>query len=174
MAGCQKCRLHQGRINIVFGKGNEQAGLMIIGEAPGYDEDRAGEPFVGPAGQLLTKMLAAIKLSREEVYITNVVKCHPPQNRNPHQDEIETCHPYLKAQLDIIRPKLILTLGNFATQTLLQTTEGITNLRGRFFDYHGIKLLPTFHPAALLRNPGWKRSAWHDLQLLQKAYQPTP
>ncbi|MEW5768010.1 MAG: uracil-DNA glycosylase [bacterium] len=168
--GCQKCRLHQGRTHIVFGKGNERAKLMIIGEAPGSDEDKAGEPFVGPAGQLLTRMLAAIKLSREEVYITNAVKCRPPQNRDPNKDEIETCHPYLKAQLDIIKPKLILTLGNFATQTLLETTKGITILRGQFFDYHGMKLLPTFHPAALLRTPSLKKLAWQDLQLLQKEY----
>ena len=164
---CKKCSLWTSRTNIVLGAGNEDADLVIIGEAPGYDEDVAGEPFVGRAGKLLTKMLGAVEISREEVYITNVVKCRPPQNRDPKEEEINSCSPYLSEQLKVIKPKLILTLGNFATRTLLKTTQGITHLRGKIFSYEGIPLLPTFHPSALLHNPNLKKYAWEDLKLLR-------
>ncbi|MDI6704455.1 MAG: uracil-DNA glycosylase [bacterium] len=167
ISGCKRCKLHSTRRNIVFGVGDEKARLMLIGEAPGYEEDRKGEPFVGKAGQLLTRMLEAINLSRKDVYITNVVKCRPPQNRNPTLQEISACNPYLINQIKAIKPRLILTLGNFATQTLLGKKEGITRLRGRFYNYQGIKLLPTFHPSALLRNPSLKRYAWEDLKLMR-------
>ncbi|PIP40450.1 hypothetical protein CO110_03360 [Candidatus Desantisbacteria bacterium CG_4_9_14_3_um_filter_40_11] len=166
--GCKKCRLSQYRKNIVLGTGNTDAPLMIIGEAPGEQEDIQGQPFVGAAGQLLTKMLAAIHIERENVYITNVVKCRPENNREPHHDEIEACNPYLIAQIKVINPKIILCLGNFATKTMLGKTEGINILRGKIFDYQGIKLLPTYHPAALLYHPALKRDAWIDMQLLQK------
>lgn len=168
IADCKKCSLWTSRTNIVLGAGNEEADLVIIGEAPGNDEDVAGEPFVGRAGKLLTKMLGAVKISREEVYITNVVKCRPPQNRDPKEEEISSCSPYLSEQLKILKPKLILTLGNFATRTLLKTTEGITQLRGKIFSYEGIPLLPTFHPSALLHNPNLKKYAWEDLKRLRK------
>lgn len=167
---CKKCPLSATRTNIVLGAGSEKADLVIIGEAPGNDEDIAGEPFVGQAGKLLTKMLAAVEISREEVYITNVVKCRPPQNRDPKDEEINGCSPYLSAQLEILNPKLILTLGNFATKTLLKTTEGITRLRGRIFEYENIPLLPTFHPSALLHNPNLKKYAWEDLKRLREEY----
>ncbi|MBU0700219.1 uracil-DNA glycosylase [bacterium] len=166
--GCTKCHLAQYRNNIVLGTGNPDAQLMIIGEAPGEKEDMQGEPFVGDAGQLLTKMLAAIHIKREDVYITNVVKCRPQGNRNPNHDEIEACNSCLIAQIRVVKPKIILCMGNFAAKTLLKKTEGISTLRGKFFDYHGIKLLPTYHPAALLYHPAWKRDAWVDMQLLQK------
>ncbi|MDI6785282.1 MAG: uracil-DNA glycosylase [bacterium] len=168
---CQKCKLSHNRTNIVFGVGNEKAKLLIIGEAPGYDEDIKGEPFVGKAGQLLTRMLIAINMKRSDVYITNVVKCRPPNNRNPLNEEISTCEPYLLKQLNIIKPKIILTLGNFAAQTLLHTSTGITKLRGKFYFYHDIKLLPIFHPAAVLRNSNLRKPVWEDLQLLRDEYQ---
>ncbi|MFH1897377.1 MAG: uracil-DNA glycosylase [Candidatus Desantisbacteria bacterium] len=166
--GCKKCQLSQHRKNIVLGTGDTKARLMIIGEALGEQEDIQGQPFVGAAGQLLTKMLAAINIEREDVYITNVVKCRPENNREPHHDEIEACNPYLISQIKAIKPKIILCLGNFATKTLLGRTEGISILRGKLFDYQGIKLLPTYHPAALLYQPALKRDAWIDMQLLQK------
>ena len=148
----------------LFGVGDPDADIMFVGEAPGVEEDAAGEPFVGKAGQLLTKMIEAMGLSREKVYIANVVKCRPPGNRNPELDEIEACSPFLYRQLDAIRPEVIIALGKFAAQTLLQTNVGITALRGKFCIYRGVKVMPTFHPSYLLRNPAAKREAWADLQ----------
>jgi uracil-DNA glycosylase len=167
---CQRCKLCRSRTRIVYGAGSPQARLMFIGEGPGQDEDRAGEPFVGAAGQLLTRIIAAIKLSREEVYIANVVKCRPPENRTPEPDEIATCSPFLRRQIAAIRPLFICTLGGCAAQTLLATTEPISRLRGRLYDYEAIRVLPTFHPAYLLRNPEKKRAVWEDMQLLMKEY----
>jgi DNA polymerase len=171
LQGCQRCKLHSGRTHIVFGAGNPHADLIFIGEGPGYHEDRQGEPFVGQAGELLTRILAAINLRRDEVYITNIVKCRPPNNRNPEPDEIAACEPFLHQQIQVIQPKIICALGACAAQTLLQTTTPISRLRGRFYDYHGIRLMPTYHPAYLLRNPQDKRLVWHDIQLVQQAYQ---
>ncbi|RMF84038.1 MAG: uracil-DNA glycosylase [Nitrospinota bacterium] len=165
---CTRCRLHQSRTRVVFGEGNIEAELMFIGEAPGYDEDRQGRPFVGKAGQLLTRMIEAIKLKREEVYIANVIKCRPPANRNPEEDEIAHCEPYLRQQVALVQPKVICALGTFAAQTLLQTGEKISRLRGRFHSYQGIKVMPTYHPAFLLRNPEYKRAVWKDLQMIQR------
>ena len=165
---CTRCKLHtQGRQQIVFGVGHPQADLMFVGEAPGADEDIQGIPFVGRAGQLLTKIIEAIDLKREDVYIANVIKCRPPGNRNPEQDEIDTCEPFLFRQVDIIKPKVIVTLGKFAAQTLLRTLDPISRLRGRIFEYHGAKLIPTFHPAYLLRNPSSKREVWEDMKLVR-------
>jgi uracil-DNA glycosylase len=164
---CQRCKLWQTRTKIVFGEGSERAELMFVGEAPGADEDATGRPFVGRAGQLLTKMIEAINLNREDVYIANVLKSRPPGNRNPEKDEIEACIPFLFRQIAAIRPKLIVTLGNPATQSLLNTKTGISQMRGTFQDYPrlpGIKVLPTFHPAYLLRSPDKKREAWEDLK----------
>jgi DNA polymerase len=143
---------------------------MFIGEGPGQDEDRAGEPFVGAAGQLLNRIIEAIKLSRANVYIANVVKCRPPGNRLPEPEEISTCSPFLRRQIAAIRPLFICTLGSCAAQTLLNSSEAVSRLRGRFFDYEGIRVLPTFHPAYLLRNPEKKREVWEDMKLLMKAY----
>lgn len=167
---CTKCRLSKGRTLAVPGTGNPHAKLVIVGEAPGRDEDLQGEPFVGLAGQLLTKILAAINLKRDEVFITNIVKCRPPQNRNPLPDEIHACVPYLHEQLSLIKPKLILALGTFAAQTLLKTDEKISMLRGKIHTYEGIPLLATFHPAFLLRNPGMKRLVWEDVKKLRALY----
>ncbi len=164
LGNCTRCKLHRTRRTIVFGEGNSKARLMLIGEGPGYDEDIQGKPFVGRAGQLLTKILEAIQLRREEVYIANIVKCRPPQNRNPEPDEIECCHPFLLRQIQAVRPQVICALGTFAAQTLLRTTEKITSLRGRFFDFGEAKLIPTFHPAFLLRNPDRKRDVWEDVK----------
>jgi uracil-DNA glycosylase family 4 len=162
---CTRCKLHtQGRKQIVFGVGNPQADLMFVGEAPGADEDAQGVPFVGRAGQLLTKMIEAMGLSRDEVYIANVLKCRPPGNRNPEPDEIATCEPFLFRQLASIEPKVVIALGAFAARTLLKTDTPISRLRGRVFDYRGAKLIPTFHPSFLLRSPGYKREAWEDLK----------
>jgi uracil-DNA glycosylase family 4 len=149
---------------VVFGVGKPDADLMFVGEAPGADEDIQGEPFVGRAGQLLTKMIQAMGFAREEVYIANVVKCRPPENRNPEPDEIETCEPFLFQQIESIKPRVIIALGAFAAKTLLRTQEPISRLRGRVFDYHGAQLVPTFHPSFLLRSPGQKRFAWDDLK----------
>jgi uracil-DNA glycosylase family 4 len=168
---CQKCRLHKGRKHIVFGAGNPHAKLVFVGEAPGYEEDLKGKPFVGKAGQLLTRILRAIELTREDVYICNIIKCHPPGNRNPEPDEIAACIPYLRRQLKAIRPGLICALGSFAAQTLLETDTPISKLRGRFHLYESTPLLPTYHPAYLLRNPGKKRDVWEDMQKLQEAYE---
>jgi DNA polymerase len=149
---CTRCKLHAlGRSQVVFGSGSPTADLMFVGEAPGGDEDVQGVPFVGRAGQLLTRIIEAIGLERDATYIANVIKCRPPQNRNPEPDEIETCEPFLLRQIDIIRPKVIVTLGKFAAQTLLRSQEPISRLRGRIFDHHGAKLIPTFHPAYVLR-----------------------
>jgi len=166
---CTRCKLHGlGRTQVVFGMGNPSADLMFVGEAPGADEDEQGVPFVGRSGQLLTKIIEAIDLKREDVYIANVIKCRPPQNRNPEPDEINTCEPFLFRQIDVIKPKVIVTLGKFAAQTLLRTEDPISKLRGRMFEYHGAKLIPTFHPAYLLRNPSSKREVWEDMKLVKK------
>ena len=165
---CRRCGLSAGRTKIVFGAGNPEAELVFIGEGPGYEEDRQGEPFVGPAGQLLTKIIAAIGLDRDQVYICNIIKCRPPGNRNPETDEIATCSPFLKRQLKAIRPKFVCTLGKFAAQTLLDTTDPISRLRGHRHFYDGLRVIPTYHPAYLLRNPGKKRQVWEDMKLLMK------
>jgi DNA polymerase len=166
---CTRCKLHRlGRSQVVFGVGNPQADLMFVGEAPGADEDLQGEPFVGRAGQLLTRIIQAIDLRREDVYIANVIKCRPPQNRNPEPDEVETCEPFLFRQIDAIAPKVIVALGKFGAQTLLRTVEPISRLRGRVFEYRGAKLVPTFHPAYVLRNPASKREVWEDMKLVKR------
>jgi uracil-DNA glycosylase len=162
---CTRCKLHaQGRTQVVFGVGNPSADLMFVGEAPGADEDAQGIPFVGRAGQLLTKMIEAMGFSRDDVYIANVLKCRPPGNRNPEPDEIAMCQPFLFRQLASIQPKVVIALGAFAARTLLETQDPISRLRGRVFDYRGAKLIPTFHPSFLLRSPGYKREAWDDLK----------
>ena len=162
---CSRCKLHTlGRRQVVFGVGNANADLMFVGEAPGADEDLQGEPFVGRAGQLLTKIIEAIGLSRSDVYIANVIKCRPPGNRNPEPDEVEQCEPFLFRQVDTIRPKVIVALGKFAAQCLLKTEEPISKLRGREFRYSDAILMPTFHPAYLLRNPSSKREVWEDMK----------
>ena len=162
---CTRCKLHTlGRTQIVFGVGNPNADVMFVGEAPGADEDIQGVPFVGRAGQLLTKMIEAMGFSRDEVYIANVLKCRPPGNRNPEPDEIATCEPFLFRQLASVEPKVVIALGAFAARTLLKTDAPISRLRGRVFDYRGAKLIPTFHPSFLLRSPGYKREAWDDLK----------
>jgi DNA polymerase len=167
---CLKCPLGHTRKNFVFGVGNPKADVMFIGEAPGADEDAQGEPFVGRAGQLLNKILEAVKLKREEVFICNILKCRPPNNRDPETDEMETCTPYLFKQIDLINPKFIISLGRIAGQWLLQTNESLTSLRGKIHDYRGYRLIITYHPAALLRNPNWKRPAWEDMKMFKKAY----
>jgi DNA polymerase len=165
---CRRCKLHRTRRTLVFGEGNKKAILMIIGEGPGYEEDVQGRPFVGKAGQLLTKILQSIQLQREEVYITNIIKCRPPQNRNPEPDEIQTCYPFLLRQIQAIQPQIICALGTFAAQTLLKTDAKITTLRGRFHEFAGIKVIPTYHPAYLLRNPERKREVWEDMKQISK------
>ena len=165
---CARCKLASGRTRIVFGVGDPRAELMFVGEGPGADEDLQGEPFVGKAGQLLTKMIEAMGYRREEVYIANVVKCRPPGNRDPESDEIAACEPFLKAQIAAVRPKVVVALGRFAVQTLLRDPTPISRQRGRWRDYEGVKLMPTFHPAYLLRNPPEKKRAWEDLQLVMK------
>ena len=167
---CTKCRLGFTRTKFVFGVGNPEAKLMFIGEGPGREEDRQGEPFVGAAGKLLDKMLEAIHLKREEVYIANMVKCRPPENRDPAPDEIETCQPYLFHQLKLIQPKIICALGRISAQALLQTKSPLNQLRGKFHDFQGIKFLVTYHPAALLRYQTYKKFAWEDLKFLRKEY----
>jgi DNA polymerase len=164
LGDCKRCKLHRTRRTIVFGEGNEKAKLMFIGEGPGYDEDVQGRPFVGKAGQLLTKIIQSIHLQREEVYIANIIKCRPPQNRNPEPDEIESCYPFLVKQIQSIQPDAICALGTFAAQTILRTGAKITTLRGRIFDLEGIKVFPTYHPAYLLRNPEQKREVWEDIR----------
>ena len=168
LGDCVRCGLSDSRTNLVFGTGNPNADLLFVGEAPGRDEDIKGEPFVGEAGKLLTKIIEAIKLRREDVYICNVLKCRPSENRNPLPEEIETCKPFLERQIMAIRPKLICALGKFAAQTLLDTQTPISSLRGRFHNYKGIPLMPTYHPAYLLRNPDMKRDVWEDMKLVQK------
>jgi DNA polymerase len=163
---CTRCKLHPHRTHLVFGTGSPNARLMFIGEAPGEEEDLQGQPFVGKAGQLLTRIIQAMGLEREEVYIANILKCRPPGNRNPEPDEIATCEPFLRRQVEAIRPKIICALGTFAAQTLLQTDRKISALRGRFHDYRGTPLMPTYHPAYLLRNPEDKRLVWEDMKLI--------
>ncbi len=169
---CTRCKLCTlGRSQIVFGVGNPRARLMFVGEAPGEDEDEKGEPFVGRAGQLLTKIIEAIGMTREQVYIANVIKCRPPNNRNPEPDEVAACEPFLFRQIDVIQPKVIVPLGKFAAQCLLKTVDPITRLRGRQFDYRGTVLIPTFHPAYLLRNPSAKREVWEDMKKVRALLQ---
>ncbi len=170
LGDCQRCRLAQDRKSIVFGSGNPEAKLVFVGEGPGFEEDRQAEPFVGPAGQLLTKIIAAINLTRKQVYICNIVKCRPPGNRNPETGEIDTCFPFLERQIAAIKPDYICALGAIAAQTLLNTTEPISKLRGRFHQYKGIKVIATYHPAYLLRNPEKKRDVWEDMKMLMKEY----
>jgi DNA polymerase len=162
---CMRCKLCElGRRQVVFGVGNPKARLMFVGEAPGEDEDKQGEPFVGRAGQLLTKIIEAISLTRDQVYIANVIKCRPPGNRNPEPDEVAACEPFLFQQIAIVQPRVIVALGKFAAQCLLRTVEPITRLRGREFEFRGATLIPTFHPAYLLRNPPAKREVWEDMK----------
>ncbi len=168
---CKRCKLCTGRSNIVFGTGNEQARLVFVGEGPGAEEDKRGEPFVGRAGQLLTKMIIAMGFAREQVYICNVVKCRPPENRDPEPDEIAACEPFLQQQLAIIKPQVIVGLGRYACQTLLKTTTPMSKLRGNWHEYEGTKFMPTFHPAYLLRNPPAKKEVWEDLQMVMKELQ---
>jgi DNA polymerase len=165
---CTQCRLHQGRTQVVFGVGNPAADLVFVGEAPGHDEDLQGEPFVGAAGQLLTRIIEAMGLRRDQVYILNVVKCRPPNNRNPRPDEVAACRPILQAQLASLQPRVICALGAFAAQALLQTEERISRLRGRFHTVGTTKVMPTYHPAYLLRNPQEKRAVWQDMQAVQR------
>ena len=168
LVDCQRCSLSQGRTNIVFGEGNPDANLVFVGEAPGADEDAQGRPFVGRAGQLLTRIIAAMELSRKDVYICNILKCRPPGNRNPKPDEIHACEPFLIKQIRAIQPEVICALGTFAAQTLLKKEAPITALRGRFHSYQGIKVMPTYHPAYLLRNAGAKKLVWEDMQVVMK------
>lgn len=162
--GCTRCGLSRTRKSVVFGEGNPRSRLMFVGEAPGADEDRQGRPFVGRAGQLLTKIIAAMGLRREDTYITNILKCRPPGNRNPEVDEICDCMPYLEKQIDLIRPEVICTLGLFATQTLTGIRDPIGRMRGNTYEHRGIALIPTYHPAACLRNPGSKKLVWEDIK----------
>ncbi|HEY4816857.1 MAG TPA: uracil-DNA glycosylase [Candidatus Acidoferrum sp.] len=161
---CTRCKLHRGRTKLVFGDGNPQAELVFVGEGPGRDEDAQGLPFVGRAGKLLTQMIEAMGLLRKDVYICNVVKCRPPENRTPEKDEVQTCSPFLLRQLDAIAPKVIVCLGSVAAQTLLETNRGISHFRGEWLDFRGRKLMATYHPAYLLRNPSAKGEVWKDLQ----------
>jgi len=165
---CQKCALGKSRKNFVFGAGPSNADIMLIGEAPGEEEDRLGVPFVGKAGQLLDKILKAINLDRNQVYIAKILKCRPPSNRTPTNDEIAVCLPYLMKQIDLIRPKFLLALGRVAGQTLLETTQSLAQMRGTVYNYHGAKLIVTYHPAALLRDEKYKRPTWEDVKLLRR------
>jgi DNA polymerase len=169
---CRRCKLCTlGRSQIVFGVGNPKARLMFVGEAPGEEEDKRGEPFVGRAGQLLTRIIEAIGLTRDQVYIATVIKCRPPGNRNPEGDEVEQCEPFLFRQIDVIKPRVIVPLGKFAAQSLLKTMDPITRVRGRQFDYRGAVMIPTFHPAYLLRNPSAKREVWEDMKKVRAILQ---
>jgi len=168
LGDCRRCKLAGSRRNIVFGEGSPEAELVFVGEAPGGDEDVQGKPFVGRAGQLLTKIIGAMGLRREDVYICNILKCRPPQNRNPLPEEIASCEPFLIRQLEAIRPRAICALGSFAARTLLKSETPITLLRGSFHDYQGIPLMPTYHPAYLLRNPGAKKQVWEDVQKIME------
>ena len=172
MCDSHACPLAAARTKLVFGAGNANADLMFVGEAPGADEDIQGFPFVGRAGQLLTDIIEkGLKISRQDVYIANVIKCRPPGNRNPEPDEVNTCEPFLFQQIEAIKPKVIVALGKFAAQTLLRTLDPISKLRGRVFAYRGAKLIPTFHPAYLLRNPSSKREVWEDMKLVRSLLQ---
>ena len=167
---CQNCRLGETRGHFVFGAGRADADIMFVGEAPGADEDRSGQPFVGAAGQLLNKIIEAMGLAREEVYICNILKCRPPDNRNPQPDEIEQCEPYLKRQIELVQPRVICTLGRFAAQTLLRSDQSMGRLRQQEHRYQGIPLIATYHPAALLRNAQWKRPTWEDMKKVRRLY----
>jgi uracil-DNA glycosylase family 4 len=168
LGDCTRCGLCESRTHIVFGEGSPNARVVFVGEGPGFDEDQCGQPFVGPAGQLLTKIIAAMGLTREAVYIGNIVKCRPPNNRNPQPEEIRQCLPFLKRQLAAIHPRVICALGSVAARTLLETETPISRLRGRFYAFMGIPVMPTFHPAYLLRNPERKREVWEDVQQVMK------
>jgi uracil-DNA glycosylase family 4 len=170
LGACQRCRLARARTKIVFGDGHPQAKLVFVGEGPGFEEDQQGKPFVGAAGQLLNRIIEAINLTRSQVYICNIVKCRPPGNRNPEPAEINCCFPFLERQIAAIKPDFICALGTIAAQTLLRTTTPISRLRGRFHEYRGIRVLPTYHPAYLLRNPEKKRDVWEDMKMLMKEY----
>jgi len=172
LGDCQRCPLGILRTNLVFGEGNPKGRLVFVGEAPGGDEDIQGKPFVGRAGQLLTRIIEAMGLKRKDVYICNILKCRPPGNRNPKPEEIHACEPFLIKQLKVIEPQIICALGTFATHTLLKTDIPITVLRGKFHAYHGIQLMPTYHPAYLLRNPGAKKQVWEDMQKIMKVLLP--
>ena len=174
MRNCRRCTLYEAAINPVPGEGNPAARVVCVGEGPGATEDETGLPFVGAAGALLTKILASVDLTREEVFITNVVKHRPPGNRNPQPNEVEACAPYLIRQLELIKPKVIIAFGNFAAQTLLNTKEGIGKLRGLVHTYHGTPLVVTYHPAALLRNQAWKRPTWEDVKLARRVLDSAP
>ena len=167
LEGCPRCKLSKSRTNIVFGQGNPKAELMFVGEAPGRDEDEQGLAFVGRAGQLLTKIIEAMGYQREHVYIANVLKCRPPNNRNPEPDEVASCRPFLEEQIRLIAPKVIVTLGTFAAQALLETDESIGRLRGRWRNARGVRVMPTFHPAFLLRSPERKKDVWEDMKLVR-------
>jgi uracil-DNA glycosylase len=164
LGDCRRCALWCERTHIVFGEGDPGARLLFLGEGPGVEEDRSGRPFVGAAGELLERIIQAMKMTRAQVYICNIVKCRPPGNRNPEEEEIAACRPFLERQLNVLRPDVICALGNVAARSLLGTTAPISRLRGRFHDYHGIKVMPTFHPAYLLRNPDDKRLVWEDMK----------
>jgi len=170
LGDCRRCSLGGSRTNLVFGVGNPDARLVFVGEAPGREEDIQGEPFVGEAGRLLTRIIESMGFSRKDVYICNVIKCRPPGNRNPSPEEVESCHPFMLRQIQAISPEVIVALGTFAAQTLLRTREPISRLRGRFHDYHGIQLMPTFHPAYLLRNPAMKREVWDDMKAVMRKF----
>ncbi|HUJ12220.1 MAG TPA: uracil-DNA glycosylase [Thermoanaerobaculia bacterium] len=164
VTACEKCRLAKTRTQVVYGVGNPNADLMFIGEAPGRDEDLQGEPFVGRAGQLLTDIIKAMKLTRDDVYIANVIKCRPPENRNPEPDELDACRPYIRRQVELIQPKVIVTLGRFALQSLTERGYAISSARGQWLEYNGVKVMPTYHPAYLLRNPAAKKEVWADMK----------
>ena len=167
LGDCTRCKLHKNRRTLVYGVGNSNADLMFVGEGPGYQEDMQGIPFVGPAGQLLTKIIEAIQLTRDEVYIANVVKCRPPSNRDPEPEEIETCRPFLERQVASIRPRVICTLGRVATQAMLSTDKALGRMRGQQFSFGEAVLVPTYHPAFLLRDPSKKRDTWEDMKLIR-------
>ena len=167
---CMNCPLGATRTNFVFGAGNPDADIMFVGEAPGEKEDLEGKPFVGRSGKLLNDILKAIDLTREDVYIANILKCRPPNNRDPNRAEIDECEPYLLKQIEIIKPKLLVALGRISATTLLRTKASLTSMRGQVFDYHGTDMVVTYHPAALLRNPNWKRPAWEDFKKIREMY----
>lgn len=171
---CTRCRLAGTRTQVVFGTGNPKADLMFIGEAPGRDEDLQGEPFVGRAGQLLTDIIKAMKLTRDDVYIANVIKCRPPENRNPEPDELDACRPYIRQQVEMIKPKVIVTLGKFGLQSLLERAYSISAVRGNWLEYEGIKVMPTYHPAYLLRTPAAKKDVWNDMKKVMAELTPEP
>jgi uracil-DNA glycosylase family 4 len=171
---CTKCRLSRGRTQVVYGVGNPNADLMFIGEAPGHDEDLQGKPFVGRAGQLLTDIIKAMKLTRDDVYIANVIKCRPPENRNPEPDELQACRPFIRRQIELIKPRVIVTLGKFALQSLTGRLYAITAARGHWLEYEGIKVMPTYHPAYLLRTPAAKKDVWQDMKKVMAELGMTP